>query len=155
MNIDHFAIVIGLSSYPNLGDPPPDNLQGPENDADAVVAWLTDAKGGGLPSGNIWMIRSRDLRSPPNAAPTRDQLEAAFLWLDKLAADNQGAGKGRKVGTRLYFYVSGHGFSPRFRDGCLLAGNVAERQFSANIFPSAWLDWFRDADYFGERLSVP
>src|SRR5258707_9456291 len=103
MNTDHFAIVIGLSSYPNLGEPPPDNLQGPENDADAVVAWLTDAKGGGLPSGNIWMIRSRDLRSPPNAAPTRDQLEAAFLWLDKLAADNQGAGKGRKVRTRLSF----------------------------------------------------
>ncbi len=152
MNTDHFAIVIGLSSYPNLGDPPPDNLQGPENDADAVVAWLTDAKGGGLPSGNIWMIRSRDLQSPPNAAPTRDQLEAAFLWLDKLAAGNQGAGKGRKVGTRLYFYVSGHGFSPRFRDGCLLAGNVAERQFSANISPSAWLDWFRDADYFGEYV---
>ena len=97
-------------------------------------------------------IRSRDLQSPPNAAPTRDQLEAAFLWLDKLAADNQGAGKGRKVGTRLYFYVSGHGFSPRFRDGCLLAGNVAERQFSANISPSAWLDWFRDADYFAEYV---
>ena len=152
MKTDHFAIVIGLSSYPNLGDPPPDNLQGPENDADAIAAWLTDPKGGGVPSGNIAIIRSRDLQSPPKAEPTRDQLEATFLWLDKLAAENQSAGKGRKVGTRLYFYVSGHGFSPRFRDGCLLAGNVAERQFSANISPSAWLDWFRDADYFGEYV---
>ncbi|MDR6305798.1 hypothetical protein GGQ85_003523 [Nitrobacter vulgaris] len=152
MKTDHFAIVIGLSSYPNLGDPPPDNLQGPENDADAIAAWLTDLKGGGVPSGNIRIIRSRDLQSPPKAEPTRDQLETAFLWLDKLAADNQSAGKGRKVGARLYFYVSGHGFSPRFRDGCLLAGNVAERQFSANVCPSAWLDWLRDADYFGEYV---
>ena len=152
MNTDHFAIVIGLASYPNLGDPPPANLRGPENDADAVVAWLSDASGGALPKENIWMIRSRDQQSPPNAAPTRDKLEEAFLWLDKAAAANQGAGKGRKVGTRLYFYAAGHGFSPGFRAGCLLAGNAAERQFSANIYPSAWLDWLRDADYFSEYI---
>jgi Caspase domain len=152
VNTDHFAIVIGLASYPNLGDPPPANLQSPENDADAVVAWLLDAKGGALPESNIWKIRSRDQDSPPKALPTRDKLEEAFLWLDKVAAANQSAGKGRKVGTRLYFYVSGHGFSPGFRAGCLLAGNAAERQFSANIFPSAWLDWLRDADYFSEYI---
>jgi hypothetical protein len=152
MNADHFAIVIGLASYPRLGDPPPADLRGPENDADAVFAWLSDANGGALPKDNIRVIRSRDQQSPPNPAPTREDLEETFLWLDGVAAANQTAGKGRKVGTRLYFYVSGHGFSPGFRAGCLLAGNAAERQFSANIFPSAWVDWLRDAEYFSEYI---
>ena len=49
MHPDHYAIVIGLSAYPRLGDPPGANLLGPENDAAAVLAWLTDPHGGGLP----------------------------------------------------------------------------------------------------------
>ncbi|HEY2401817.1 MAG TPA: hypothetical protein VGI23_15805, partial [Steroidobacteraceae bacterium] len=150
MAIDHFAIVIGLSSYRNLGDPPPQNLQGPENDADDVLAWLKDPNGGDLPDGNIRCIRSRDWASPPNAAPTRDEIAAAFLWLDELAAENKRNGKGRTVGARLYLYASGHGFSPRAKQACLLAGNAAERQFGANVFPSAWIEWLQDADYFRE-----
>ena len=148
MNSDHFAIVIGLASYPNLGDPPPANLQGPENDADAVAGWLADPNGGGLPAANIRKIRSRDVQSPPDAAPTPNELDKAFLWLDQLAAKN----KPRKVGTRLYLYVSGHGFSNRPSNGCLLTGNAADRQYSANICPSGWVDWLRDADYFREYV---
>src|ERR1043166_6854936 len=152
MPADHYAIVIGLSQYPNLGDPPPSDLAGPEVDADAVVGWLTAPNGGGLPAQNVKVIRSRDHRAPPAAAPTRDQIEEAFLWLDGLAKANAQAGKGRRVGTRLYFYASGHGFSPRFRQGCLLAGNAADQQFSANVFPSGWIDWFQDAEYFREYV---
>jgi hypothetical protein len=152
MPADHYAIVIGLSRYPNLGDPPPSDLEGPEIDADAVVGWLTDANGGGLPAQNVKVIRSREYNAPPAAAPTRDQIEEAFLWLDRLAKDNAQAGNGRRVGTRLYLYASGHGFSPRFRQGCLLAGNAADQQFSANVFPSGWIDWFQDAEYFREYV---
>jgi hypothetical protein len=148
MKNDHFAIVIGLSSYPTLGDPPPADLQGPENDADVIEGWLADPNGGGLPAQNIKKIRSRDVQSPPDAAPTPNDLEKAFLWLDQLAAMN----RPRKVGTRLYLYVSGHGFSNRPGNGCLLTGNAAERQFSANISPSGWLDWLRDAAYFTEYV---
>jgi hypothetical protein len=152
MNSDHFAIVIGLASYPELGDPPPANLLGPENDADAIVAWLSDPKGGALPASNIWSIRSRDLGSPPSAAPKREKLEEAFSWLDDAAEKSLNAGKGRKVGTRLYFYASGHGFSPGFGASCLLTGDATERKINTNISPSAWLDWLRDADYFSEYI---
>jgi hypothetical protein len=98
------------------------------------------------------MIRSCDFHAPPNAAPTRDDMHQAFLWLDQLAAENQRQMKGRQVGTRLYLYTSGHGFSPRARQGCLLAGDAAERQFSANVYPSGWIDWLQDADYFREYV---
>ena len=148
MNADHFAIVIGLWSYPNLGDPPPSNLRGPENDAVAIAGWLADPKGGGLPAENIRKVTSKDAMSPPSAAPTPSDLDKAFLWLDELASKN----RPRKVGTRLYLYVSGHGFSSRPGIGCLLTGNAADRQYSANISPSAWIDWLRDAAYFNEYV---
>ena len=50
---DHYAVVIGISSYPKLGDPPPADLRGPGVDADSVVTWLTGpfrSAGGGSPS---------------------------------------------------------------------------------------------------------
>ena len=149
-NPDHYAIVIGLSSYPRLGDPPPANLKGPELDARAIAEWLTDEKGGGLPVQNVKVICSTDHGSPPLPSPTRDQLEEAFVWLDELAAANLAKGQRRSVGTRIYFYVSGHGFSPKPRQACLLAGNAAEKRYSANIYPSAWIEWLQDAAYFRE-----
>jgi hypothetical protein len=150
VNTDHYAIVIGLSSYPRLGDPPPADLHGPENDAHAIFKWLTNPTEGGLPEANVKCILSTTSGSPPDAKPTRGDLDATFLWLDQLADANQAAGRRRRVGTRLYLYASGHGFSPRFRQGCLLAADAAQRQFSANVFPSAWIDWLQDAEYFRE-----
>jgi hypothetical protein len=149
MRSEHYAIVIGLSSYEKLGDPPPQNLQGAENDADDIYDWLTDPNRGGLPTANVRRIRSKDWQSPP-PGPTRDRIAEEFLWLDQLAGQNRAAGKGRTVGTRFYLYASGHGFSPRPKQGCLLAGNAAERQFGANVFPTAWIEWLQEADYFRE-----
>lgn len=151
MHSDHYAIVIGLSCYPKLGDPPA-NLKGPENDAQAMKEWLIADTGGRLPPENVKMICSKNFSAPPEAAPTRDDIEEGFMWLDDIAGKNQQQGKGRTVGARLYVYASGHGFSPHQRQACLLAGNAAERQFSANVFCSAWIDWLQDAGYFQEYV---
>jgi hypothetical protein len=150
---DHFAVVIGLSAYPKLG-PPPANLRGPDNDATSVANWLRDPAGGGLPEENVKLIRSQDFTlDSDDPKPTRTELEKGFLWLDDLAKANLAKGKGRTVGTRLYLYVSGHGFSPPGPiRGCLLAANVAEEQFSANVFPSGWIEWLQDAGYFREYV---
>ena len=152
MHPDHYAIVIGLSSYPHLGDPPR-HLKGPENDAKSVEAWLTDPQGGGLLKNHVKLICSAlpvEGSVPPVEGPTRGELEEAFLWLDKLAEKAEQEGRGRTVGTRLYLYAAGHGFSPKVRQGCLLAGNAADRQFTANISPSGWVEWWQDAEYFRE-----
>src|ERR1700730_8123470 len=60
---------------------------------------------------------------------------------------NKESGRGMTVGRRLYVYMSGHGFSPRPSRGCLFTAN-ATMDFGANVYPSAWLDWFRDSGYF-------
>lgn len=145
MNNDHFAILIGLSRYAAFEQPPAD-LQGPGSDVDAVKAWLTTA--GAVPPANIRKIISRD---PP--WPTRDNLEdEAFMWVEGLALKNKQAGHGRTVGRRLYLYVSGHGFSPEIRQGCLLAGNANASRITANIGVSLWLQWWQDAGYFREYV---
>lgn len=145
---NHYAIVIGLQSYPLLGDPPPSDLQGPGADAAAVREWLADPKGGGLPDKNIRTILSMgdDWKSPPSAAPTTDQVESAFFWLDGLASANNDG----KVGERFYMYVSGHGCAKSRREACLLTGNASAKTVKANICPIAWIDWLRDANYFRE-----
>jgi hypothetical protein len=76
---DHYAIVIGLSAYPKLGDPPGANLKGPENDADAVYEWLTNPEEGGLPAENVKRVCSRDYQASPNGAPGPDALNEVFL----------------------------------------------------------------------------
>ena len=152
MHADHYAIIIGLKSYPRLGDPPPSNLEGPENDAALVAGWLTDPAGGALPATNVKLIVSRDWKSPPDPAPTPDQINEAFLWLDGLADASQKAGKGRKVGARIYLYVSGHGCAPKPRQGCLLTGNAAINTITSNICPIEWVDWLQSANYFREYV---
>ena len=147
---DHYAIVIGLSAYPKLGDPPGANLKGPENDADAVYQWLTNPAEGGLPAENVKRVCSRDYQAPPNGAPGPDALNEVFGWLDNIAAQKQEENGTRSVGRRLYFYVSGHGFSKRFREACLLTGDAQQRSMAANVSPTVWLDWLQDAGYFRE-----
>ena len=152
MRSDHFAIVIGLRSYPRLGDPPPSNLEGPGNDAKLVAAWLTDPAGGALPDTNVKTIVSEGCNSPPDAAPTPADINKAFVWLDGLADTSQKAGKGRKAGARLYIYVSGHGCAPKPRQGCLLTGDAALNEISSNICPIEWIDWLQGANYFREYV---
>ena len=145
MNKDHYAIVVGLSKYSELG-PPPADLKGPGNDADAVYAWLTEPKGGGLPRKNVRLIKSSNFK-PPKSKPTRVDLEEAFLWIEGIANSNPA---GRRVGSRLYLYLSGHGFSPERRKGCLLAGDARINHATANVGASLWLQWWQDAGYFNE-----
>ena len=90
MNSDDFAVVVGLSKYYELGEPPP-HLKGPENDADLVHAWLVDSKGGGLPVANVSCVKSSEFVYPdpdPGAVtqPDRGRIERLFLKLDQIAA---------------------------------------------------------------------
>ncbi len=153
---DHYAIVVGLTRYPALSEPPEPtaDLKGPENDADAVAAWLTSTSGGDLPSnnGNVTVIKSSDFTQAAasgDAKPTRDEIEKAFTKLDDIARKNNEKGLGNKVGRRLYIYMAGHGFSPRRNHGCLFAANATPR-FPSHVYPSSWLEWFQDAAYFDE-----
>lgn len=74
------------------------------------------------------------------------------MWIEAKAAENLAAGRGRKVGKRLYVYMSGHGFSTPQRQGCLLTGDAGPGRINANIGASNWLHWWQDAGYFDEYV---
>lgn len=150
VNRDHFAIVVGLSGYPRLGDPPPSNLAGPGNDADAVYEWLVAEDGGGLPKENIKLIKTPK-KMTKAGAPDRDTIQAAFADLETRAEEGR-TGLGALLGERLYVYAAGHGFSPKLDEGCLHAGNATSDSSGLNVFFTAWLNLFQEAGYFTETV---
>jgi hypothetical protein len=63
---------------------------------------------------------------PPaqNAEPKHASVQEAFDHLVYLGKENAAHGNGRRVGRRLYIYMSRHGCDPRVNDAALLAANA-------------------------------
>lgn len=101
---DHFALLLAINHYPGLTD-----LDGPENDAKLFQEWLVSADGGDLPKSNVRLITSSDFQranNPYDASPTRREFVRALdEWL------REDGGWRDKVGTRLYLFFAGHGFT--------------------------------------------
>ena len=90
MAADDWAIVIGITSYPNLG-PNTKPLQGAHLDAQAFRDWLVEPEGGGVPPDNVRLIlwppgsdaakmgsvHARDLEADGRASPARQPQGAA------------------------------------------------------------------------------
>lgn len=122
MAANDWALVVGISAYPELG-----NLDGPENDATAFHRWLVGA--GGVPAANATRILSSELLPQPalratDAKPTMDAIYHEFDVLDDRAEENRKNGLGRQVGRRLYLFLAGHGFGPDLDDAALLMANA-------------------------------
>jgi hypothetical protein len=97
MASDDYAVVVGLSRYPGLG-----NLNGPENDARNFAQWLEDENGGAVPGSQVKLIlssryrRAKELR---RARPQADAVDEAFEEIIDLATLSGGRG-----GRRLYIW---------------------------------------------------
>ena len=154
MNANDHAILIGINSYPELGEGgKAADLNGPGNDVDAVRAWLVDPRGGAFPpdTPNIHELRSLPAMTAASARPTVDELDSLVARLDEIAVANRKAGKGQQVGRRLYLYMSGHGFSPSRQRACLFSANARER-LGLNVHATGWLNWLQDSGYFREYV---
>lgn len=138
-----YAVIVGIDRYPQLGENRTElSLKGPGHDADAIEAWFKEQ--------NVHIIaKIKGSIVDGLARPTGDQIEAAMRRIDNMALINQADKKGLQVGRRLYIYMSGHGFSPARRRGCIFTADADDR-FGNNIHVSSWLDWFQDAGYFRE-----
>jgi hypothetical protein len=132
------AVVVGIDRYPAL-----EALGGPENDATAFAAWLTDPAGGGVPPARVTRIVSSDFPAPA-AEPTTVAIDTAF---ERIIKDFDATGVG---GRRLYIFLAGHGFAPSVADAALLAANAAAGSFGHYIPGRLYCDWFRAAAMFEE-----
>lgn len=156
MNTEDYAIVVGVSKYPGLGeeqDPSSADLKASHRDAEAVAAWLVDPNGGGLPENNVKKFLTDDSleQNANNASPKAEEIRIAFRSFIDLANRNRNRGEGLKVGRRLYIYMSGHGFSPRMGQGALYTANAIPLDAS-HSYASGWIEWFADNHYFEEYV---
>lgn len=136
MNNEDYAIVIGVSAYSSLPI-----LSGATKDATEFAQWLEDPNGGALPSDNIKLILSPEIpRSNEEPRPHQRQIDEALKGFRIL--NLQG-----RIGRRLYFYFSGHGYG---RDGDIgmFMADASRDQSNYNIgltsyktFMSRWGFW--------------
>jgi hypothetical protein len=148
---DH-AVVIGISRYADAGSEPSwiGNLNGPDNDAAAVAAWLTSPSGGGLPQDNVAVIRSADEpnRPPHGSAPEQGRIEQA---LNRLAQLPPTAYENKYAGRRAYVYVSGHGIATQPEEAALVTAE-AENDRPLNVLITSWIEWLFTAGTFEELV---
>lgn len=143
-----WAVVVGLSRYPGLGD-----LDGPENDARAFHAWLT--RRAGVPEARVRCIVSSDSEFKSTASgvlharPTSERIEQAFDELCELASSNDAKGEGLRVGRRLYIFLAGHGFTPTGEEVALLVAN-ATRDRTYHVAGRPYANYFVKAGIFDE-----
>ena len=141
-NKEDFAIVIGISRYPQLR-----NLIGPVNDAREIVSWLVDPIGGALPQENVQLLVSEEGREPNEEAahPNRDDVDRAFEKVLKLPVRDD-----ERVGRRLYIYMTGHGYGANSDDVAFLVADASESSLGRSIAARAYADYFRQSGKFDE-----
>jgi hypothetical protein len=144
------AIIVGIQTYPELGD-----LKGPENDARAFRDWIVDSKGGEVPKKNVQLILSSDFpvaTAATSALPTVMEVQRALETIQALADASEKKGTGRRVGRRLYLYLAGHGFSPEANETALLMANAARARAGAvyHFLGTYNAGWFYRAGFFEE-----
>src|SRR5204863_956098 len=145
MGAKDYAIVVGISKYPALGD-----LVGPEADARDFHAWLIDPQGGAVPEANVTLLLSSNY-------PVAAQLKAKPQVADIEAVFDDFYVKGREesvVGDRLYLYFAGHGFAPSLEDAALLMANAARGMTGYHIPGRKYANWFRQAAFFKEVVLI-
>jgi hypothetical protein len=143
---EDFAIVIGIEGYGQL---PP--LEGATADATDFARWLVEVAGL-LPDKNHIVL----VNSPPTPASSLDQLVPVHSHITA-ALQQIGVGaalerKKKRIGRRLYFYFSGHGFGPDFRDIGMLMANASTGLLSRNIGLFPYRTFFQDFGLFDEVI---
>ena len=147
---EDWAIVVGIWRYPALGD-----LNGPQNDATAFYEWLVAPQGGAVPHDHVQLILTADdlhwpTISPAVAKPIAAQIQEAFDRLLDLADQSDRAGRGLRIGRRLYVYLAGHGFEPQPAEAALLGANATRQRPGHHIVGRAYVDDLRRGGYFTE-----
>jgi hypothetical protein len=153
VNAHDHAIVIGIRRYADAENPLGwiGNLEGPDNDADAIAGWLRSPTGGGLPHGNVHVVRSADLPDPFDARGPGPAQQAVIQTLNSVADLPRNAYQGQYAGRRFYLYVGGHGWAGRRNQAALVTADATHDQ-PLNVLATDWMDWLWYANRFRELV---
>jgi len=140
-----YAVVVGIADYAHF-----DCLEGPENDAKAVIDWLRDPDGGAVPEGQIHKMVSSEFpkEGEKRSRPMTDEVHGAFGTIRKLGVECDP----EPVGRRLYIFMAGHGWAPAKREAALFAANAEPRAHGFSVSGGKIADYFSDAEYFEEII---
>lgn len=128
-NPHHFGLVVGINRYPDKGL---GHLHHARNDALGFFRWLTDPAGGSVPPRNCKLIVVNDKDMPDNrpierAIPDCLRLDRAIEAMGKRGDALFDGDREAWEGSRLYYYVSGHGLGKGTNDAWLLAANAGPK----------------------------
>lgn len=142
-NPEHYAIVIGIDQYPQLG-----NVSGGVRSAASFVEWLSSAEGGGLPESNIYYIWSPPELSadPLDARPIPADVDRAFVKF--------GAVKEDRIGKRLYFYFAGRACGTSLDDVTLLMADASLKRLGSNVGLSRYRQFLSQSTLFEEVVYI-
>lgn len=118
----HYGLAVGINGYPGITD-----LNSPVKDAEAFMAWMKHVAK--VPPGNARLIvgedSSLDASYVLNATPRSDHLYHALepMWRQMHVTRDEDPDAWLR--SRLYVFVSGHGFSPERTDVALLMANAS------------------------------
>lgn len=145
---EHYAIVVGINTYPDLG-----NLNAPVADAEAFYAWLRKPDGGNLQAQNIRLLRTTDF--PVAEPPVADKAHPIPNEIDVLFQPLVMQGTQGRVGERIYIFMAGHGFSdPQNMDSAALYAANAQKLFPYHVAVTEYADWLRRNGVFDEIILI-
>jgi hypothetical protein len=150
-NPDDHALVFGIRRYADVAAGWIDDLEGPDNDAAAIAAWLRDPRGGGLPRENVRVVRSAESPDPFRDGRGEPDQVRVMKALEEVAQLPGRRYEGQYAGRRLYVYVSGHGWASR-RDQAAVVTADAKRSTPLNVDVTSWMDWMFEAAPFRELV---
>lgn len=142
MNEQDFAVVVGINKY-DAGSEFPE-LKGPANDAEELIAWLKDEKGGGILPEHIdpFVVLSNNNGNKP----TQSAIVGALRDLFTLSRPVD-----EPIGRRLYVFLAGHGFTSSIALS-LLHSVDTRRAAPAFVSGTQWLDCFHENALFDELV---
>lgn len=149
MAADDYAILVGITRYPVLGD-----LQGAEGDACRFREWLIDPAGGAVPLENVHLIVTSNFHPPePASVEEAGPADSQFKRILNRIILSNGAQRER-AGRRLYLYFSGHGFTTTERPEAALYTAPATLSSPEQIAGTRYLEKLQGAALFEELVLV-
>ena len=151
VNPDDHAIIIAIRRYADVEAGWITELQGSDNDATAVAAWLKRPDGGGLLDDNVDVIWAADAPDPFPQGGVIPNQHAVISALDNVAQLPKNRYDHQYAGRRLYVYISGHGWA-REPDEAALVTAEATKAKPLNVLVTSWTRWMHKAAAFQELV---